>query len=259
MEKHGNDIMRCLNMQGVTLVELMVALAISSIISAAMYSAYTGLQRVNHDQELIVETQQNLRAGLDMMAREIRMAGYDPDKKWNAGFTAATATSVTFTINDVDDKDGDGLEDDGDGRDNDGDGQIDEIGELKTVSYDFNVGYGDTDGINDVRRRVDAGNWIVLIENVERVEFYYTLADGTQLPTLDTATGQLSTVPLTATQRSQIRSVQISVLARAPGISLNYRNNETYRSASGRVWGPFNDNVRRRMQILQVNCRNMGW
>ncbi len=233
--------------QGFTLVELMVALAISSIVVAAMYSAYTDLQSVNHDQTLIVEMQQNLRAGLDTITREIRMAGYDPDKKWGAGFTNATATSVSFTINDVDDEDGDGIEDDGDKSDNDGDGQIDEIGELKTVSYDFNAGYGDTDGINDVRRRVDAGNWIVLIENVDGLEFFYTLADGT------------ATLTPSAAQRSQIRSVQISVLARAPGISLNYRNSATYTSASGAVWGPFNDNVRRRMQILQVNCRNMGW
>lgn len=221
----------------------MVALAMSGIITAAMYSAYTGLQRINHDQALIVETQQNLRAGLDMMIRELRMAGYDPDKKWGAGFTAATATSVTFTLND----------DDGDGSDNDGDGQTDEPGELRTITYDFAVGYGDTDGINDIRRQVDTGNPIVLIENVERLEFYYTLEDITGAVTF--------TSTPSAAQLSRIRSVQISVLARAPGISQKYRDSATYTPASAPAtpWGPFNDNVRRRMQILNVNCRNMGW
>jgi type IV pilus assembly protein PilW len=230
--------------QGFTLIELMVALAISSIVTAAMYSAYTGLQRINHDQALIVEMQQNLRAGLDMMAREIRMAGYDPDKKWGAGFQAgATATSVAFTMNDVDDEDGDGIEDDGDGSDNDGNGQIDEAGELRTISYTLGDGY--SDGNNDVRRTADLGNPIVLIENVDQLEFFYTLDDNTT-----------TTAPADV---SKIRSIQISVLARSPGVSQGYVDRETYTSASGAVWGPYNDNVRRRLQIVNVNCRNMGW
>jgi len=222
--------MKVLNEHGVTLVELMVALVITGIISAAMYSAYTGQQRINQSQDQIVEMQQNLRAGLDMMVREIRMAGYDPADTGNFGFTAAGANSMTFTM------------------------VNDEVGGVRTISYEHSVGYGDTDGIRDIRRRVDAGNFIVLIENVEAVEFYYTLSDGTR--TLTPSGNDLMT--------NSIRSVQISVLARASGVSLNYTNNQTYRPASipdlnTPVWGPFNDNIRRRMQIVTVYCRNMGW
>lgn len=226
--------------QGFTLIEIMVALAISSIITAAMYSAYTGLQRINHDQAMIVEMQQNLRAGLDMMVRELRMAGYDPDKRWNVGFTTASAQSIIFTK----------IVDEGT--------PAPAPGTLQTIQYAIFDGYA-ANGVNDIGRQADAGNPIVLIENVERLEFLYTLDDGTQLPAVDSVTGALSTTPLTAAELNRIRSVQISVLARAPGISQSYRDSGTYTSAAGMTWGPFNDNVRRRMQILNVNCRNMGW
>ncbi|CAK8721909.1 hypothetical protein GMJAKD_11125 [Candidatus Electrothrix aarhusensis] len=82
--------MRLSDNDGFTLIELMIALVISGIISIAMYSAYTSQQRVNQAQDHVVAIQQDLRAGLDMMARELRMAGYDPDKKWGAGFTVAS-------------------------------------------------------------------------------------------------------------------------------------------------------------------------
>jgi type IV pilus assembly protein PilW len=230
MGHNGINAMKILsNRHGFTLVELMIALAMSGIIATAMYSAYTGLQRINHDQALIVEMQQNLRAGIDMMARELRMAGYDPDKNKGTGFTEATSTSVAFT-------------------------QFDEkTNSIKTTKYEFN------NGTMDVRRKVDAGNWIVLIENVNELEFLYTLS------VIDPATGlPMVVLAPTATQLSQIRSVQISVLARASGISLNYQNNETYKSASGEDWGPYNDDYirrhsRSRLQIVRVNCRNMGW
>ena len=88
--------MRLSDNDGFTLIELLIALVISGIISAAMYSAYTSQQKVNQAQDQIVTIQQDLRAGLDMMARELRMAGYDPDKKWGAGFIPS---SMNGTVN----------------------------------------------------------------------------------------------------------------------------------------------------------------
>ena len=66
------------NARGFTLVELMITLAMSGIIVAAVYSAYVIQQKTYFTQDKVVEMQQNIRAGLEMMASEIRMATFDP-------------------------------------------------------------------------------------------------------------------------------------------------------------------------------------
>ncbi len=231
--------------RGFTLIELMVALAIGSVIVIGIYSTYTGQQRINQTQDQIVEIQQNLRAGLDMMSRELRMAGFDPYGEEDVGFTAADENSVTFT-----------MRVDGDGRDNDGDGERDELdeytgpGAVTQIRYFLHDAYND--GIIDLVRQVDSGSQIALIENVENVEFYYILKNGESRfnPKL-----------------SEIRSVKISVLVRSSGVSLNYTDTLAYPPASSKdpilgpiaQWdpGPFNDSFRRRMQIITVECRNM--
>ena len=63
---------------GFTLVELLIAMTIGLIILAALSSTFL-MQRKTYDiQEQIVEMVQTARAAMDMMTREIRMAGYDP-------------------------------------------------------------------------------------------------------------------------------------------------------------------------------------
>jgi len=86
--------------KGFTLVELMVVVALSTIIIVAIYSAYIIQQRTYYSQDQVIEMQQNIRAGLDMMTREIRMAGYDPTESNNPAIsiTAASNNSITFTM-----------------------------------------------------------------------------------------------------------------------------------------------------------------
>ncbi|MCD6399949.1 prepilin-type N-terminal cleavage/methylation domain-containing protein [candidate division WOR-3 bacterium] len=63
---------------GFTLVELLIAMTIGLLILAALSSTFL-IQRKTYDvQEQIVEMVQTARAAMDMMTREIRMAGYDP-------------------------------------------------------------------------------------------------------------------------------------------------------------------------------------
>ena len=63
--------------RGFTLVELLIAMTIGLIILAALSSTFL-IQRKTYDvQEQIVEMVQTARAVMDMMSREIRMAGYD--------------------------------------------------------------------------------------------------------------------------------------------------------------------------------------
>ena len=66
------------NPKGFTLVEMMVAMAAGLIVMIAIYTAYVNHQRSHVTQQLVVHMQQNARAAISLMKREIRMMGYDP-------------------------------------------------------------------------------------------------------------------------------------------------------------------------------------
>lgn len=61
---------------GFTLVELLVVIAISSVVMAGIYSVFVRSNRVYISQEEIVAAQQEARSALDILGREIRMAGF---------------------------------------------------------------------------------------------------------------------------------------------------------------------------------------
>ena len=219
--------------KGFTLVELLVAMAITGIVAGAIFTAFLSQQKSYLIQDQVTEMQQNLRAGMDIMIREIRMAGYDPYGNSGAGIVAATGNSISFT-----------LVSDNDTLDNDNDTITDETGELKTIQYDLYDAY--SDGDNDIGRQVGAKKWAVA-ENIEEIEFYYTLADGTNTTAPDTD------------DYSEIRSVQIAILARAEREDSKFSNTKTYYTTLlGVDWGPYNDGFRRRLLSTTVKCRNMG-
>lgn len=62
--------------KGLTLVELLIAMAISGIVVAAIYTAFVTQQKSYTIQDQVAETQQNARVALDLITREVRMAGY---------------------------------------------------------------------------------------------------------------------------------------------------------------------------------------
>jgi type IV pilus assembly protein PilW len=61
---------------GFTMVELLVVLAVTSIVLSLMYQVYHSQLKSHTTQQELVEMQQNLRATLYLMEREIRMAGH---------------------------------------------------------------------------------------------------------------------------------------------------------------------------------------
>jgi len=69
---------RFLNQRGVTLTELMVALVMGLATIAAVYSVHLVQVKQRIVQEDVMAMQQNARAAMDLMIRELRMAGYDP-------------------------------------------------------------------------------------------------------------------------------------------------------------------------------------
>ncbi len=62
--------------KGITLIELLVALVISAILVGAIYRTFIGQQKTYTVQEQVVDTQQNVRAAINRMIGEVRMAGF---------------------------------------------------------------------------------------------------------------------------------------------------------------------------------------
>jgi len=71
-----NLLARTTNSKGVTFLEIMVALGITSFVTAAIFRLYVTQHQNYLVQDDITEVQQNARASIDQLGRTIRMAGY---------------------------------------------------------------------------------------------------------------------------------------------------------------------------------------
>jgi len=102
-----------INKKGFTAVELLISLAILSLTLGSIYSLYTSFIRMCTKEGVKINVQQNIRSSLDMMVRDIRLAGLDPGGTGDFGIVAVTAQRILFTA----DRDMDGELDDADGTD----------------------------------------------------------------------------------------------------------------------------------------------
>ncbi|HEU4344877.1 MAG TPA: prepilin-type N-terminal cleavage/methylation domain-containing protein [Candidatus Binatia bacterium] len=72
---------------GFTLTELMVAMAISMAVLAAVTTTFMTQAKIYNAQEQINEMEQNARGALDVITRELKMAGYKPNGGTFVGIT----------------------------------------------------------------------------------------------------------------------------------------------------------------------------
>jgi prepilin-type N-terminal cleavage/methylation domain-containing protein len=93
--------------RGFTLVEMVLALAISSIVLAAIYSVFTIANKNFTTQNAAANAQQNLRSAIGLMARDIRLAGLDPAGSDEFGIAYASQTKIRFTMDSIDSGSGD--------------------------------------------------------------------------------------------------------------------------------------------------------
>lgn len=242
--------------KGFTLIELMVALAMASIIVGVIYSAYSSQSKIYTEQDKTAEMQQNIRAGIAYLQQEIRMAGYNPeneeDKTCNAnpaagpaiapGFHTATATSVGFSMD---------LNEDGD---------CGEPGE--NVTYTIYT----SDGVQKLGRN-DNNNAMAqqpVAENITHINFVYLFTP----PAMGSPATKTPTSNPSATDRKAIAAVQVTLLARSETPDRNPATTTTFTipapdawgqpTANPPVWQTFTDSYRRRLLTTTVNCRNMG-
>jgi len=65
-----------LNEKGVTLIELLVVLVISGAVVGGVYKVFIAQTKAYTVQDQVAEVQQDVRGAMEIMARDIRMAGY---------------------------------------------------------------------------------------------------------------------------------------------------------------------------------------
>jgi len=68
-----------LNTKGITLIELLVALVIFAIVAAGVYQLFIAQSKAYTVQDQVMEVQQSVRSAMEILLRDLRMAGFDSD------------------------------------------------------------------------------------------------------------------------------------------------------------------------------------
>jgi type IV pilus assembly protein PilW len=195
---------------GFTIIELMVAVAISSVVIAAVYQTFQSQQRSYTMQNEAAAMEQNLRGGLYLLTKELRSAGYNPQQETNDNFRFVTSFpapdnlfavdyakdhfTVAFTL------------------DTDGSGAI-ESNRNEQIAYKFDKDTQTLQRFNDTQADITK-KWEVVASNIDAVYFtYYTYIDGNKT---------------IATDPADIEYVEISLLARTGKKDSKYTNTTPY-------------------------------
>lgn len=67
------------NCKGITIIELMVALVIFGLVVGGIYRVFVAQTKAYTTQDQVVEVQQSVRNAMELLLRDIRMAGYDDE------------------------------------------------------------------------------------------------------------------------------------------------------------------------------------
>jgi len=165
---------RKIDRQGMTLTELMIALAIFGVIMAVLFGFLTGARNSYSDTRERAQYQQSMRAVMSLVTREIRSTGCDPSEVGFDYFAIADDNQLQCRM------------------DLNGDSDFGDIGPDENISYTFNAG--------DLIRNNGTGDQVIL-RGVQVLTFTYFDVDG----------NELTAVPLSAANRTQVRFVGISI------------------------------------------------
>ncbi|MDH3890298.1 MAG: prepilin-type N-terminal cleavage/methylation domain-containing protein [candidate division Zixibacteria bacterium] len=92
-----NVIDKLKQVRGASLLEVLVALAITGVVTLAVFKAYITQHRHYIVQEDVTDIQQNARAAIDELSRHVRMAGHDLPMGM-AAIAASNTNPDTITI-----------------------------------------------------------------------------------------------------------------------------------------------------------------
>jgi type IV pilus assembly protein PilW len=166
--------------RGLTLIEMLIALSVGLIILGALTTTFILQRKAYSTQEQVIEMTQIARAAMDMIGREVRMAGYfhsaspmQRDSSANPHFVGIPAMDSRLEI--LSDLNGDGDTDDAN----------------EHIIYTF-------DAANRMIRRNTGGGAQPFAENIQAFSFLYLDRDGN----LVTADAAIRKIRITLTART---------------------------------------------------------
>lgn len=172
---------------GFTLIELLVVIAIGGVVLTAIYELLNTNSKLYSSKENTMIMTQDLRAAVDILVREIRMAGCNPNGASGIGFQSdCSSTSIHFTM----DTDSDGVT----------------TGTNEEIEYYLYT----SNGIQKLGRETgDSGSPQPVAEYVTNLAFIYYNDSGAVL-----------TTPLSAADLGNVYAVDISITAETPQVDV---------------------------------------
>jgi len=252
--------------KGFTLIEVLIAMALMGLVMSAVFRVYSQQVAIRNTQTLVRDMQQNIRAAMYYMEREIKMAGLDPSGNAGAGIERAWTGEIRISA------------DFGGGIPGDPIAFFDQaIAANEQITYRLDLD-ANNDGVCD---NLAAGSLVpcnlvrvegdptqlgtVVAQNIDALDFAYLGVDTNQ-PGCDTNC-VLAVVPVPDDGLGNIRSVQVSIVARAggdslPGLVIPFDDNRFFMGQGGQVvltnLLTDDDGYRRNMLTSEISCRNMG-
>jgi len=198
---------------GFTLVEILIALGASLVVLGALVSTFVIQNKTYTQQGRVIEMQENTRAGIEMMTRELIMAGYVAP----GSVPTTDVSGETFTDNGAD------YIEEADIEKITFEADVDNDGTTETVRYTWSGIPGDP-----LRREVWEWNGAwggsagaqPLAENIQGLVFTYYDQNGTEL----------SSTPLNSTDRANLRRITIRLTGRTRQPDPHYPANGGYRT-----------------------------
>lgn len=195
MKKHKEN--------GFSMIELLISMAIFSLLAGAIGGVYVSTSRTSTLQNASAGVQQNVRAALEIMVQDIRMAGYDPTGSSKFGIPIKNTSKIQVTSDRW-------IDDDPEEKANHPNGDIDEVnGGFEQISYERNG--------NDLRRILYEDTGIesteTIIENVTDLQFTYPVTNPSIVDitlTVEENAGYGNTVSRTLETRVYCRNLDIN-------------------------------------------------
>ena len=265
----------CSDTRGFTLLEVLIAITIGILIISTVLGFFW-MQRSSADlQQDVAAVQQDLRGISQMLASNIRIAGYNPQHQEDfndfvdcgaaaltPGFQGSDAEQPAIRFHNQD-CDQTNVTTDATNiafvADINGDGRINRTAgpPIEQIAYRFTpVCAGSRSGCLEQYSPGANPSWQPVAQNIDGVEFLYHLSNGPDV----TNPAQV--------QLNNIRAVTVTILARAASPKRDFINNNIYRPASCgnpaapcdqafNGGNPWNDNFLRQMLTFTVQCRNL--